>query len=101
MTVPSSLGKVGASKTNQDGFERKRPSPELARLALAAPPCRVVAISGRPPTGDTGLAGKDLLASVAVLVRFFERHRARTDNGDPFCQDEKTRLPAEMLRLDS
>ena len=27
--------------------------------------------------------------------------RAWTDKGHPFCQDEKTRLPAEMLRLDS
>lgn len=27
--------------------------------------------------------------------------RAWTNKGHPFCQDEKTRLPAEMLRLDS
>ena len=27
--------------------------------------------------------------------------RARADERHPFCQDEKTRLPAEMLRLDS
>ena len=45
-------------------------SPELARLPHAALPCGVVAISSRPPTGDTGLAGQDLLASVAVLVGF-------------------------------
>ncbi|WP_449132884.1 hypothetical protein [Senegalimassilia anaerobia] len=72
---------------------------ELVRLSHAALPCRVIAVSGCPPASDTRLAGKDFLASVTVLVRFLERHRARTDNGEPFCQDEKTRLPAEMLQL--
>ena len=33
--------------------------------------------------------------------RFLRELRARAHRGHPFCQDEKTRLPAEILRLGS
>ena len=49
----------------------------------------------------TNNAIERLIAGVTVLIGLLERHRSRADNAHPFCQDEKTRLPAEMLRLDS
>ena len=38
---------------------------------------------------------------VAVVFNFRRKRRSRAYDAHPFCQDEKTRLPAEMLRLDS
>ena len=35
------------------------------------------------------------------LIMFRQDHRSRTNQRHPFCQDEKIRLSAEMLRLDS
>lgn len=49
----------------------------------------------------TNNAIERLIAGVTVLIGLLERHRSRADNAHPFCQDEKTRLPAEMLRLGS
>ena len=48
----------------------------------------------------TNNAIERLIAGVTVLIGLLERHRSRADNAHPFCQDEKTRLPAEMPRLD-
>ena len=73
---------------------------QLARLALATSPCGVVAVGGGPPPDDVWLAREHLVADVAVLIGLFKRHRSGADNRHPFCQDEKTRLPAELLRLD-
>ena len=54
------------------------------------------------PTGQTW---PNVVCPITIaglnLVVFRQNHRTRTDYGHPFCQDEKTRLPAEMLRLDS
>ena len=46
--------------------------------------------------------GREALALArGVGGRLFWQRRTRAYDGHPFCQDEKTRLPAEMLRLDS
>ena len=77
------------------------PSPHSSRpLTVAVLPSRVIAIGNAPPTGDAGLAGQNLVTGVAELVGLLERHRAGADDGQPFRQDEKTRLPAEMFQLD-
>ena len=62
---------------------------------------RVAVAAGLPVAGDTRLHQKALLLIVIVRRNFGGKCRTRTNDGDPFCQDEKTRLPAEMLRLDS
>ena len=91
------LRKWVLGKAKRSGFD----FPQLARLSHAALPCGVVAVGSRPPAGDTRLAGENLVTRVTVFISLLKRHGARADNGYPFCQDEKTRLPAEMLRLDS
>ena len=45
-----------------------------------------------------------IMSAVDTLFELGAERRAlrtRSDKRHPFCQDEKTRLPAEMLRLDS
>lgn len=45
-----------------------------------------------------------IMPAVNALLELLAEGRAlgaRADKGHPFCQDEKTRLPAEMLRLDN
>ena len=61
-----------------------------------------VAISSRLPTaGDTGLHQQPLALVVVVGCDLSRQCGTRAHDAHPFCQDEKTRLPAEMLRLDS
>lgn len=55
-------------------------------------------------TGYAGLHQQSLLPAVDAPAEFLMEGGTlgpRADEGHPFCQDEKTRLPAEMLRLDS
>ena len=55
--------------------------------------------------GPTGQPRTNVISTIAStgldLFIIRQDHRAWTYYGHPFCQDEKTRLPAEMLRLDS
>ena len=61
-----------------------------------------VAISSRLPiTGNTRLHQQSLTLIVIVGCHLGRQRESRPHCAHPFCQDEKTRLPAEMLRLDS
>lgn len=55
--------------------------------------------------GPTGQPRTNVISTIAStgldLFIIRQDHRAWTYYGHPFCQDEKTRLPAEILRLDS
>ena len=55
------------------------------------------------PTKTRRHHGAIMLAVDTLLELGAERRafRTRSDKRHPFCQDEKTRLPAEMIRLDS
>lgn len=57
---------------------KPRRSPQLARLALAAPPRGVVAVGGGPPACDSRLASQHLVAGVAASVGLLKRHRPGT-----------------------
>ena len=61
-----------------------------------------IAVTTRlPVTGYARLNQETLFLARSVGRNFLGKCRARPHNGHPFCQDEKTRLPAEMIRLDS
>ena len=61
----------------------------------------VAVATGLPVAGHTRFHQQPL-ALVVVIGRYLVRQRGtRAHDAHPFCQDEKTRLPAEMLRLDS
>ena len=62
---------------------------------------RIAIAAGLPVAGDTRLHQKALFLIIVVRRNFRRKCRTRAHNRDPFCQDEKTRLPAEMFRLDS
>ena len=55
--------------------------------------------------GPTSQPRADIISTISRtsldLFILCQDHRARAYYRHPFCQDEKTRLPAEMLRLDS
>ena len=61
----------------------------------------VAVAPGLPVAGDAGLDLQALALVVRVLLDLLGKRGPGAHDGDPFCQDEKTRLPAEMLRLDS
>ena len=61
----------------------------------------VVVATGLPVAGHTRLHQQPLALVVVVGCHFVRQRGARAHDAHPFCQDEKTRLPAEMLRLDS
>ena len=52
-----------------------------------------------PIASYTRLHQGPLTLIVAVVLNFRRKRRPRAYDAHPFCQDEKTRLPAEMLRL--
>ena len=62
---------------------------------------RVAVAAGLPVAGHAGLHQQPLALVVVVGCYLVWQRRTRAHYGHPFCQDEKTRLPAEMLRLDS
>ena len=53
--------------------------------------------AGLPVAGQAGLDQQALALVVVVGRHLGGQRRARAHRGHPFCQDEKTRLPAEML----
>ena len=61
---------------------------------VAIAPCLPIASYAR-------LHQEPLTLVVAVVLNFRRKRRPRAYDAHPFCQDEKTRLPAEMIRLDS
>lgn len=62
---------------------------------------RIAVATGLPVAGHAGLHQQPLALVVVVGCNLVRQRRARAHDAHPFCQDEKTRLPAEMLRLDS
>ncbi len=62
---------------------------------------RVAVAASLPVAGHTGLHQQPLTLVVIVGCYLVRQGGARAHDAHPFCQDEKTRLPAEMLRLDS
>ena len=75
--------------------------PQLKHLATAVFPGSLIALRHLPPACDTRAHAQELVAVLPELIGLCQRDRARPYDRDPFCQDEKTRLPAEMLRLDN
>lgn len=61
----------------------------------------VTVATGLPVAGHTRLYQQPLALVVVVGCHLVRQRGARAHDAHPFCQDEKTRLPAEMLRLDS
>ena len=61
----------------------------------------VAVATGLPVTSHTGLHQQPLTLVVVVGCHLVRQRGARAHDAHPFCQDEKTRLPAEMLRLDN
>lgn len=61
----------------------------------------VAVAAGLPVAGHAGLRQQPLALVVVVSCHLVRQRGARAHNAHPFCQDEKTRLPAEMIRLDS
>ena len=61
----------------------------------------VAVATGLPVAGHAGLHQQPLTLVVVVGCHLVRQRGARAHDAHPFCQDEKTRLPAEMLRLDS
>ena len=61
----------------------------------------VAVAAGLPVASHTRLRQQPLALVVVVGCYLVWQRRARAHDAHPFCQDEKTRLPAEMLRLDS
>lgn len=62
---------------------------------------RVAVATGLPVTGHTRLHQQPLTLVVVVGCNRVRQRGARAHDAHPFCQDEKTRLPAGMFRLDS
>ena len=61
-----------------------------------------IAVAARLPIAGEARLDQKPLALVVVVSRDLSRQcGTRAHDAHPFCQDEKTRLPAEMLRLDS
>lgn len=61
----------------------------------------VAVATGLPVAGHARLHQQSLTLVVVVGCHLVRQCGARAHDAHPFCQDEKTRLPAEMLRLDS
>ena len=61
----------------------------------------VAVATGLPVAGHAGLYQQPLALIVVVGCHLVRQRGARAHDAHPFCQDEKTRLPAEMIRLDS
>ena len=61
----------------------------------------VAVATGLPVAGHAGLHQQPLALVVVIGCHLVRQRRAWAHDAPPFCQDEKTRLPAEMLRLDS
>ena len=62
---------------------------------------RIAAINLRPTSQPRTNVISAIASTSLDLLILRQDHRTWTDYGHPFCQDEKTRLPAEILRLDS
>ena len=62
---------------------------------------RIAVATGLPVASHTGLHQRPLTLVVVVGCHLVRQCWAWAHDAHPFCQDEKTRLPAEMLRLDS
>ena len=61
----------------------------------------VAVATGLQVAGHAGLHQQPLALVVVVCCNLVRQRGTRAHDAHPFCQDEKTRLPAEMLRLDS
>ena len=61
----------------------------------------IAVATGLPVAGHAGLHQQPLTLVVVVGCHLVRQRGARAHDAHPFCQDEKTRLPAEMLRLDN
>ena len=61
----------------------------------------IAVATGLPVAGHARLHQQPLALVVVVGCHLVRQRGARAHDAHPFCQDEKTRLPAEMLRLDS
>lgn len=77
------------------------PSSQLKCLTAAVLPGSLVSLRHLPPACDARAYAQKFVAVLPEFVSLFQRDRAQPYDGGPFCQDEKTSLPAEMLRLDS
>ena len=61
----------------------------------------VAVAAGLPVAGHTGFHQQPLSLIIVIGYHLSRQRGAWAHDAHPFCQDEKTRLPAEMLRLDS
>ena len=61
----------------------------------------VAVATGLPVAGHAGLHQQPSALVVVVGCNLVRQRGTRSHDAHPFCQDEKTRLPAEMLRLDN
>ena len=100
VNLPHQSGPMLVETLNRFGLPSAYDSSAIqARLLLNRH--RIAAIN----LGPTGQPRTNVISTIAStgldLFIIRQDHRAWTYYGHPFCQDEKTRLPAEMLRLDS
>ena len=62
---------------------------------------QIAVAASLPIARHTRLHQKTLVLVIGIRSNLSRERRTRPHGTHPFCQDEKTRLPAEMLRLDN
>lgn len=102
MTIPESCRMLDAYLRY---YNEERPKEKLRWLQIQIDPLvkgyGVAVATGLSVAGHAGLHQQPLTLVVVVGCHFVRQRGARAHDARPFCQDEKTRLPAEMLRLDN
>ena len=108
--VYNAAGALVCEHARAYGDARRIPKSRRASWRCSAPQIQIdplvegygVAVAtGLPVAGHARLYQQPLALVVAVGCYLVRQRGAGAYNAHPFCQDEKTRLPAEMLRLDS